>query len=292
MITIKVPNKLTEIQFEQLLKDVNLSLTAGHHTIRFDFTGTEFISSFGMIEFVLLCEYLIEKENKRITLYLSNTAKLEPCMYVLARLGMFECLPDQVSFYPLKPKPKQSSRGKNDAILEVTKITDSEQAQDLFDRVEKAIKSNTTYNQGQVYDICTMVSEMVQNIFDHSESKTGGIIAIQNYRKIHKMQLVIADSGIGIPETLRNSKEYKNHNLSDIQAISESLKKGVSRHGKGAQRGEGLARCVELANKHGAQLYIRSNRGWVKIIFSQSRGRAGQGCLLPGTQIFVNFPSK
>jgi len=292
MIVIEVPKKLTESEFEHLLRDCLNVINNLDRTIQFNFSKTEFISSFGMIEFVLLCEDIIRRKGKRVSLFLSDSYKISSCMHILARLGFFECLPKQVTYYPYKPKSHKQIIGKNEAILEVTRVLNSAEAYEIVDRVENAILANTTYEKAQVNDICIMVSELLQNIFDHSQSKLGGLIAIQNYTKIRYMQLVIADAGVGIPKTLRNCEEYKFKNLSDVAAIWESVKKGVSRFGKSARRGEGLARCVQIAKKHKAYLYIRSNKGWAKVVFSRGRGQAGHGCLLQGTQIFVNFPSK
>ena len=102
---------------------------------------------------------------------------------------------------------------------------------------------------------------------------------------------MIADSGIGIPETIKEAGEYKNSMFSDFEAIQESLKKGVSRHGKEEHRGEGLPKCYSLSEKHKAILFIRSNKGIVRYDFINRKKRALDMNFLMGTQIFVDFPS-
>ncbi|MBI4547530.1 MAG: ATP-binding protein [Ignavibacteriae bacterium] len=210
-------------------------------------------------------------------------------MFILARLGFFDCLPDEIKYYPYKPL-RRVSRGSNNAILEVTEIKSEKDAINKIDLVESAIKRNTDYSQSQVLDICTMVSEMLQNIFVHSEAKRHGLISIQAYPHLRNVQLVIADSGIGIPETIRTAEEFKEKELTDEAAIVESVKKGVSRFGRRADRGEGLSRCLQLSAKHSAKLYIRSNGGYAFFSFQHKKKFSSSAQFLRGTQIFVNFP--
>lgn len=289
METIQIPSRLTEIEFESFIRSFNSGKHIPDRTIQFDFSKTAFISSFAMIEFILLCEFIISELGKHISFHLSSSSRLSSCMFVLSRLGFFDCFPNSVTFYPYKPKRKKPARGKNEAILEITEVNE-DKAEQVIDLVDKAVSKNTTYDRSQVNDICIMVSEMLQNIFYHSQSDRAGLIAIQNYSKLRFMQMVIADAGIGIPGTIRNAPEYAGKELNDVEAIFESIKKGVSRLGRGAGRGEGLTHCVQLANKHQARLYIRSNSGWASITLHKGRGKTGIGEHLSGTQIFVNFP--
>ncbi len=291
MEVIPLPQQLTEIEFEAVLENCYQYQYAPTRTLQFDLSGTEFISSFAMIQLLLLTETIIRDWCKRVSFKVGNGPKLSSHMYILARLGFFESLPGSVTYYPFRPKTKKSLRGKNEAILEVTDVKDMEHAYEVIELVEKAITKNTTYSGDQVKDICTMVSEMLQNIFYHSESKRAGLVSIQNYRRKQLMQLVIADAGVGIPETIRLSPDYTDNELTDIEAILESVKKGVSRQGVKAGRGEGLSHCVRLAKKHHAQLFIRSNSAWVSVTVHKGRGTAGIGEFFSGTQIFVNFPS-
>ena len=211
------------------------------------------------------------------------------CMFILARLGFFEALPTQLSYYPYKPSNK-GKRGSNDAILEVTQIRSEQEAIEKIDSIGAAIEKNTNYSKSKVLDICIMVSEMLQNIFVHSEAERHGLISIQGYPNLHKVQLVIADSGRGIPETIRTSDDFKGRNLTDVDAILESVKKGVSRFGKGADRGEGLTRCVQLSAKHRAKMYIRSNGGKAFFSFLERKNSSSLGRYMKGTQIYVSFP--
>jgi anti-sigma regulatory factor (Ser/Thr protein kinase) len=224
-------------------------------SIHFDFTCTEFISPFAS---TLL-------------------------------MGFFGNISKRISFYPYKPKPRGNPHGKNEAILEITRIEKQDSAE-IISKVEKAIEINTNYPKGQKYDICVMVAEMIQNIFYHSNAPKSGLITIQNFERWNYTQMIIGDAGIGIPASLRNCQDFKGSSLCDHELILGAVKNGVSRLGKNEDRGEGLARCVELSNKHSAKLYIRSNNGFAAINFNKKF--VGEGTFLAGTQISVNFLNK
>jgi len=285
MSKIIMPKNITEIEIEKIIEEFLVPAYSTH----LDFINTDFISPFAAILLTLLFESATKKSNRKIHMILSRTSRIKPCMYILARLGFFDNLPKIITYYPYKPKFKRNFKGKNDAILELTRIQEPE-ASIIIDKVEKAIAVNTDYPKEHKLDICLMVSEMIQNIFYHSTAPKSGIIAIQNFERFNYMQIIIADSGIGIPETINRCKDYKDKQLKDYEAILESVKKGVSSLGKVEDRGEGLSRCVDLSNKHNAKLFIRSNSGYASITFKNERAYFGNSDFLAGTQIFVNFP--
>lgn len=285
MSKIIMPKNITEEEIEEILEKFLIPSFSTH----LDFSSTEFISPYASILLILMFESAIKKFKRKIHLILSQTSKIKPCMYILARLGFFENLPKGVTYYPYRPKSKGNPKGKNDAILEISRIKEQE-ASAIIDKVEKAITTNTDYPKEQKLDICIMVSEMIKNIFYHSGAAESGIIAIQNFERFNYMQMIIVDAGIGIPEAIRKSDDYKNTKLTDYETILESVKKGVSSMGKGEDRGEGLSRCVDLAKKHKARLYIRSNRGYAYMTFQKNKRFFGDSNFLSGTQILVNFP--
>lgn len=284
MSTIVIPKNVTELEIEDILSQ----FLQPSYSTHLDFSETEFISPFASILLILIIE---STAKRKVHFILSKSSKMNPCMFILARLGFFENLPSGITFYPFKPKSKLNVQGKNDAILEITRIKEQD-AMSVINKVEKAIETNTNYQKGEKFDICIMVSEMIQNIFYHSESPKSGIIAVQKFLRMNIMQMIIADAEVGIPSTLMKSDEYKNIRMSDSKAIIESLKKGVSRLGKGEDRGEGLTRCVDLASKHRAKLYIRSNKGFASLTSEKNNILLGDRDFLSGTQISIDFPCK
>lgn len=294
MNNIVIPKVLDEMGFEEVLSSV-LNLDSQRGTIMFDFSSATFISSYGMCLTILLCESLIREYKRKVHFVLSKEERkqfLHPCLHVSSRLGLFDCLPKEISCYPYKPKRPKKQIGSNDSILEVTLIKNFDESYPIIEAAKTAIMKDTNYKENQALDICVMISEMLQNIFYHSKAKKPAIMSIQKYPTLKYTQLVIADTGIGIPITIKEVSEYKNTLTTDFSAIEESLKKGVSRYGKEEGRGEGLTRCYSLSEKHKAVLYIRSNKGHVKYNFKTRKMNHADSNFLLGTQIFVNFPIK
>lgn len=79
---------------------------------------------------------------------------------------------------------------------------------------------------GAVYDtIQYTFREIIRNIFEHSAA-TNFIIAGQYYPQHKNVQIVIADNGQGIPNSLRWNKAFSH--LSDKDALNIALMPGVS----------------------------------------------------------------
>ncbi len=289
MNKIIMPRNITETEIEKILEE----FLSPAYSIHMDFINTNFISPFAAIILLKMIDAAIKGSNKKVHFILKDKTDkksyIKPCMYILYRLGFFDNLSENVSIYPYVPKVKGNPKGKNESILEITRVQE-QSASEIISKVEKAIIKNTDYPRDQKDDICIMVAEMIQNIFYHSRAPKSGMIAIQNFEKFNYMQMAIVDSGIGIPESIRNSEEYSNKKLNDYETIIEAIKKGVSSLGKSEDRGEGLPRCIELAKRHKAKIYIRSNSGYVYATFSKNRGALGKTSFLTGTQILVNFP--
>ena len=93
------------------------------------------------------------------------------------------------------------------------------------------------------------MGELVDNIHEHSGAPGTGIAVFRADER--GFEFAVADSGIGILESLRSGCEYRD--LSDHgAALQMALTDGVSRHGAEAKRGHGFRPIfVGLANLSG-----------------------------------------
>lgn len=69
-----------------------------------------------------------------------------------------------------------------------------------------------------------IISELVRNVFEHSCSPNGAIICAQYYKKSNTIRLGIADTGVGIKETINISHAA----ATDIEAIRLALTPGIT----------------------------------------------------------------
>lgn len=83
----------------------------------------------------------------------------------------------------------------------------------------------------QAEPIRYIVSELVRNVLEHSQSKFGAILSAQYYKKSNTIRIGIVDTGIGIKKSINQS-----HNAStDLEAIRLALTPGIT----GTTRREG-----------------------------------------------------
>jgi anti-sigma regulatory factor (Ser/Thr protein kinase) len=99
------------------------------------------------------------------------------------------------------------------------------------------------------------IGEMRSNVYEHSGAASTGLIAFR--AAANRFELVVADQGMGVLESLRNSCDYRSIN-DHGEALRLALTDGVSRHGVNIGRGSGFRPLfIGLANLS-ASLRFRS----------------------------------
>ncbi len=83
----------------------------------------------------------------------------------------------------------------------------------------------------QAEPIRYIVSELVRNVLEHSDSDDGAILSAQYYKKSNTIRIGIADTGIGIKKSINASHSAPTH----IEAIRLALTPGIT----GTTRKEG-----------------------------------------------------
>ncbi|MFA5997773.1 MAG: ATP-binding protein [Candidatus Paceibacterota bacterium] len=69
-----------------------------------------------------------------------------------------------------------------------------------------------------------IISELVRNVLEHSDSKNGAIVSAQYYKKSNTIRIGIVDSGVGISKTIRRSHRAP----TDLDAIQLALTPGIT----------------------------------------------------------------
>ena len=94
------------------------------------------------------------------------------------------------------------------------------------------------------------LGELYSNIYEHSRATETGVVAFQAHKGI--FEFVVADSGIGILNSLRTYTDYSEFN-DHGKALQQALTEGISRYGPHSSRGYGFRPLfVGLANLHSA----------------------------------------
>jgi hypothetical protein len=111
-----------------------------------------------------------------------------------------------------------------------------------------------------------IVGELGNNVFDHNVGSwptnfSGGIIVAQNYPDKRRIEVVVADAGVGFLGSLKNAyPDLKD----DIEAIRKGLKGYTGRIGENRGNGLKLVQSWTIKNFHGI-LYIRSGGGLIHV---------------------------
>lgn len=69
-----------------------------------------------------------------------------------------------------------------------------------------------------------IVSELVRNVLEHSRSEQGAVLSSQYYKKSNSIRIGIADTGVGIQETIRYAHSVKN----DLESLQLALTPGIT----------------------------------------------------------------
>ena len=194
-------------------------------------------------------------------------------MGYLDRLAFFELLHPTVKTIPHRPSTSASETyaGTNPNLVEFQRICPQNRDKTtptlLADALENACK-NRSDCQTLGHAAYTVFGELIDNIYEHSETQVDGYAALQVYRGGNNVLVAVSDSGKGLLETLRPSLVDSPHaDLSDTDLIVRMLNDGLSRLEKEhPERGAGLCQSAGHALKYRAELMLRLSTSSLRIV--------------------------
>jgi len=256
-----------------------------------DLRHTIFIDPYGMVGLLEVGEFL-QSKGIRKTIHLPES---EEVIKYLERMDFFRYAG---RYFRLKPKglnlPDKYSRSVfSDVLLEITPVVGSDDIHFIVgkvkERANKILKKHLLYDDRAIDGFIVALSEVCQNIFEHSENR--GFVGIQKYhfQNMNKnvVKIAVMDLGIGF----RNSLKARFKTKDDIDAIGKALFHGASRYSE-TGRGHGLAAVRRFINQWNGLLSIRSGKARFSIIPGWGRGKEQEHNLthFPGAQINILLP--
>jgi hypothetical protein len=141
-----------------------------------------------------------------------------------------------------------------------------------------------------------VLSELIDNALQHSDSPTGAFVTAQKYEKWGKVHLLIVDTGIGIRGHLQKNPRHR-HISDDMQAIKTALTPFVTGTYAASpdeqmeydNQGLGLSVTNQVAKHSGGEFYIWTGRALYR---SQSGEAEPMPVAWPGTVVFLSLPIK
>jgi hypothetical protein len=279
-----VLTQITEETFERILHYFE-------NTTILELRDTTFIDPYGMIGLLELGEHSKSQGTQKVLHLLES----EEVIKYLERMDFFRFAERLFGFTPEGPTiPNKYLRSMySDVLLEITPIVRSDDIHFIVGKVRERSHSILTkhlrYDEHAINHFIVSLSEVCQNIIEHSECK--GFVGIQKYhfQNLNKnvVKIAVMDIGRGFRKSLSERFSLK----SDFEAIERGLLHGASRFvDKG--RGHGLSAVRRFVKQWNGRLSIRSGTAKLSIIPDWAKGKAKEQNLLyfPGAQINIMLP--
>ena len=131
---------------------------------------------------------------------------------------------------------------------------DANAGDEIRDRVVDLILGQLEVDRRTLAAVEWSLSEIMDNVSNHANSPVGGFVQATAFKSNNRVEFVVADAGIGIPESMR----IDDH----AQALRQVIDEGVTRDST-ANAGNGLYGSYRVASLSGGQFEINSLNGWL-----------------------------
>jgi anti-anti-sigma regulatory factor len=290
------PASLDESTFERLIRQLDRPERLAAAQIIIDLEQVRFVDPYGMVGLLVLARFLRQRGCETVLML----PRAEEVMKYLDRMDFSRhaervCTIDLTTLWP---DGEYSRSAHSDVLLEITPIARSEDIHYIVDRVrERAqtiLSQNLHYEQAAIDGFVVALSEVCQNIPEHSEDV--GYVAIQKYhygRRLGKnlVKIAVMDLGVGFRASLAPKYAAQAAAWSDLSALQLAIFEGASRYDDPG-RGQGLSAVRRFIERWHGKLMIRSGSARVGLSpsWDHSARRQGKLTLFPGTQVSIMLP--
>jgi anti-anti-sigma regulatory factor len=290
------PSSLDESTFERLIRQLAGWDQISAEQIIIDLEQVRFVDPYGMVGLLAMARFLRQRDFEPVLML----PRSEEVMKYLDRMDFSRhaehlCSLDLTTLWP---DGEYSRSTHSDVLLEITPITRAEDIHYIVDRVrERAqtiLSQNLHYEQSAIDGFVVALSEVCQNIPEHSEDV--GYVAIQKYfygRRLGKnlVKIAVMDLGIGFRTSLAPKYATQSTVWSDLLALRLATFEGASRYDDPG-RGQGLSAVRRFVERWHGKLMIRSGSARVGLSPAWERSATRQTKLtpFPGTQVSIVLP--
>jgi len=196
--------------------------------------------------------------------------------------------------------PNRPHAEASNVLLEITPVRSHEDVHSVIDHVEDRAGTILTeklgYTPGASMHFSMMLSEVCQNIIEHSGGE--GWVGIQTYnwkKRLGRQVVVIAvmDLGMGFRGSLGKSQSARfGEGWNDTTALEQAFLHGVTRF-RDPGRGQGLKQIRNRVHKWGGKVAVRSGTARIADVPEWDDDEAITGGLapFPGAQILIVLPA-
>ncbi|MFA6427570.1 MAG: ATP-binding protein [Candidatus Magasanikbacteria bacterium] len=136
--------------------------------------------------------------------------------HYLERMGLF-------NFLKITPKIKKIKvHEPAGRLIPITQIKNSTDLDDFIKNLVPLLHLDKEPNHAHA--IQQIFSELIRNVLEHSRATEGAIVCAQYFKKSNKIAIGVADAGVGLKESIRQSYPVKD----DLSAIKLALTPGIT----------------------------------------------------------------
>ncbi|MDK8181703.1 hypothetical protein [Paenibacillus sp. UMB4589-SE434] len=271
MNIVKLTDKYTFHSFQKVCENVkrNHEGIISTKLMQLDLSEITFVDPFGMVTLLGLCRHMNNTYGVKSSIILpeGNAGSY------MERAGFSQINP-QDQFITIERRKNIKDYFIRNQNMGVLRFFNSEKdIQPINAEVEDWME-NHGFSEEDKNSISIFISEMVQNVVQHSNTPQPGVLCIQSYKNKKGepfLSWAIGDAGIGIRQSLVDAGVQDMAAMEDCRAIREVILKGISRFQDDVTRGNGLSRLYKAAQKRSAILYIHSHSGVFGLNISQEK---------------------
>jgi len=263
--------------------------------VSFDMSAVRFVEPYSMVSLLLFGRNYLRNTGERIKLL---NIPVQVHQY-LSRMDFFEKevfeVPEVLNEKLFLKRTMESRR-----LIEITEIPGKEKQSlkviasviSLF-RKRASLILKYWMNDSVVDYFVTVISELCQNIFEHSLDS--GYLAIQTYNtgRENIARLVISDSGIGIRKSFERKENIKFNSTSELMEMALTMPISSKR-----PYGYGLCQVSDIVERLKGGIYIRTSDASLTVLYNKKE-KGGKYIFhkdgledFRGTQISITLSSK
>jgi anti-sigma regulatory factor (Ser/Thr protein kinase)/anti-anti-sigma regulatory factor len=139
------------------------------------------------------------------------------------------------------------------------------------------------------YPIQLCLNELLQNVFEWSESPIGCVVLARWYLKTRSVKLCVVDLGIGIPAALRRSRVRELHRATDAEVLEAAVSTPRLTSRANQVGGLGLKTILDEVSTRGGRLTVLSLGAKLSWVAGRVTGRSKRPPAFRGTAILIDF---
>lgn len=175
----------------------------------------------------------------------------DACCY-LERMNLFDEV-ERIGGAVRGWRPSLRRQDRHDVLVEVTAVSDLTAAPAVAERFGDLVERHVGLSAASA--AVKALGELLDNALTHAGAPVPAYVAAQTYRGARRLDIAVADAGVGILAHLRRNPAYA-ATVRTSAAIELALQPGVS--GTADRRGHGLSDLLNDAAQFGGRFFVRS----------------------------------